>query len=326
MPSALDIGGLLIDTTKLAFVIFAFSSAWLVGFLARRARMDKVVLMRIAERSLVVGVIAARVAFAAEYPSAYRADPINILYFWQPGYELWAGLAGGAVFSAWRIMRSDARARHGIVFVGGMLPPLAAFLFVISTLNQFTPAGRLRAGMEAPALDLVDLGGKPTSLAALCGSPVVLNIWATWCYACRQEMPLLNRTYQKWKASGLKLIGVDLAEPASRVRLFLKQVPVSYPIWLDPQRQEASSSPTTALFERTGGAGLPTTIFIDKKGIVRSIGVGELVPATLVVELGRIGVRRPKPAANQVASARGCQGGQACLDCGNAIHTQALPE
>jgi len=180
-----------------------------------------------------------------------------------------------------------------------MLPPLLAYVFIISTLNEFTRSDLLHAGSKAPALNLVNLKGKPTSLAALCGSPVVLNMWATWCYACRQEMPLLNRTYQEKKTSGLKLIGVDLAEPVSRVRAFLDQLPVSYQIWLDPQGQDAGPSPTTALFARIGGVGLPTTLFIDRKGIIRSISTGELVPATLVVELGKIGLGLDKAAANQ---------------------------
>ena len=307
MPSALEIGGLLIDTTKLAFVLFAFSSIWIVGFLARRAAVNEAMLTRTAERSLIIGLIAARAVFVLEYPSAYQSNPISTLYFWQPGYELWAGLAGGAIYGAWKIAQHDAHARHNVVFMGGMLPPLLAFVFVISTLNQFTRSDLLHAGMKAPALTLVDLNGKPTSLAALCGSPVVLNIWATWCYACRQEMPLLSRTYKESKANGLKLIGVDLAEPVSRVQAFLDQVPVTYPIWLDPQGQDAGSSPspTTACFDRTGSVGLPTTLFIDKEGVIRSISVGELVPATLVVELDKIGVQRPKSAAEQVASASG---------------------
>lgn len=307
MPSVLGIGGLLIATPTLALVIFFLVSVWLVGFLAQRAVADKAMLTRTAERSMIIGLITTRAAFVLEYPSAYQGNPISILYFWQPGYELWAGIAGGAIYAAWKVTRRDARTRHGLVFMGGMLPPLLAFLFVISTLNQFIRSDQLRAGMKAPALNLVDLNGKPTSLAALCGSPVVLNIWATWCYACRQEMPLLDRTYQEGKASGLKLIGVDLAEPASRVRAFLDQLPVSYPIWLDTRGRDAGSSPspTTALFERIGGVGLPTTLFIDRKGIIRSISTGELVPATLVVELSKIGVEPQKPVADQVASTNG---------------------
>lgn len=304
MPSVLDIDGLLIATPALAFVLFVFISGWLVGLLARRAGAEEGVLTRIAEQSLMIGVVAARIAFAVEHSSAYRANPISILYFWQPGYDFWAGLAGGGVYGAWKIVRRDARLRHSIVFVGGMLPPLLAFLFVILTLNQFAPAGQLQIGMKAPALNLVGLDGKPTSLADRCGKPVILNIWATWCSACREEIPLLNRTYQKWKASGLQLVGVDLAEPAPRIRRFLVQVPMSYPIWLDPpgRNTRSSPSPTTALFKQVGGVGLPTTLFINRNGVIRLIKIGELSPATLTVDMGRIGVGPDAATAGQVAS------------------------
>lgn len=303
MPPVLEIGGLLIATSKLAFAIFFFVAVWLVGLLARRAGADETLLVRTAERSIIFGVIAARAAFVLEYFPVYRNDPLSVLYLWQPGYTTWAGIAAGASYCAWKVMRSHARVRSAAALVGGLLTPLVGFLFVISTMNQFTSPERLRAGMATPPLKLVDLEGNATSLAALRGKPVILNIWATWCYACRQEMPLLNRTYREWKASGLELVGMNLAEDAPLIRRFLKQVPVSYPIWLDPDNGKGgSSSPTTRFFERAGGLALPTTVFIDSNGIVQSIRTGELVAADLAEGMQRIGVRRRHNPSSERAS------------------------
>ena len=294
MPTVIDLGGLLIATDKLAFVLFALLSIWAVGRLGRSFGASDAFLGRTAERAILAGIVGARIAFVAENPSVYRQAPFSALYFWQPGYVVWAGLAAGAVYVGLAIADRGAWRSNLAILASGILLPLALYLIAIATSGQFLGPNRLRVGQPAPPLALVDLNGDPVSLKALRGHPVILNIWATWCYACREEMPLLSRTYQAYRDSGLELVGVDLAESEPRVRVFLDQIPVSYPIWLDPPSSagQAAPSPTNAFFAKAGGVGLPTTIFIGKRGIIRSIAIGELTRPALAIELRKLGVSR----------------------------------
>lgn len=294
MPPVIDLGGLLVSTSKLAFLLFALLSVWVVGRLGRRFGANDAFLGQTAERTILAGIIGARAAFVAENPSIYRPAPYTALYFWQPGYIVWAGLAAGALYAGLRLARRGAWRSNLAILASGILLPLALYLVATATSGQFLGANRLRVGQRVPPLALVDLGGNPVSLKKLRGYPVVLNIWATWCYACRREMPLLSRTYQAYGDSGLKLVGVDLAESEPRVHAFLDQIPVSYPIWLDPPSAAAQGapSPTNAFFDKAGGIGLPTTIFIDKRGVIRSISIGELSRPALAIELRKLGVSR----------------------------------
>lgn len=293
MSSVFEVGGLLVSTSMLAFVLFFLMSPWAVGRLAKVGKGDAAMLGRIAERSILLGVIVARVAFIAEYPDAYRANPVSALFLWQSGFVLWAGVVAGITYIGWRLAHAKLPARDGAIMAGGMLPPFFAYVLVISTLGMFTSAEQLRPGASAPPLQLVDMQEHPRTLSGLRGRPVILNFWATWCYACRREMPLLNETYAKWKSRGLRVVGVDLAEPVDQIEQFLAATPVSYDIWKDQVRSGTTQGPseTQRYYGLTGSVGLPTTVFIDAQGIVRSVKIGELTPAVLATELPAIGLR-----------------------------------
>jgi peroxiredoxin len=84
-------------------------------------------------------------------------------------------------------------------------------------------------GVPAPAFDTPDLLGKVQRLQDQKGKVVLLNIWATWCGPCRQEMPKLDRLYQERENRGFIVFGLS-QEDADLQRKFLEQVPVSYPL------------------------------------------------------------------------------------------------
>src|ERR1051325_8340885 len=90
-------------------------------------------------------------------------------------------------------------------------------------------------GDRAPSLSLTPLGGDSVSLARLRGRPVLVNIWATWCGPCRDEIPYLEQVYTAYHARGLELAGVsiDFAGQEPAVKDFAKELGMTYPIWLD---------------------------------------------------------------------------------------------
>ncbi|HXM22121.1 MAG TPA: redoxin domain-containing protein [Terriglobales bacterium] len=83
--------------------------------------------------------------------------------------------------------------------------------------------------VAAPLFDTVDILGKTQRLADHKGDVVLVNIWATWCKPCRNEMPKLDRLYQERKHQGFIVFGLS-DESVEQQRKFVEQVPVSYPL------------------------------------------------------------------------------------------------
>jgi peroxiredoxin len=103
---------------------------------------------------------------------------------------------------------------------------------------------------------LTELGGKTWTLKEQRGKVVVLNFWATWCPPCRKEMPDLEALYQQFKEQGLVILAIS-DEDAVKVRPFIAQHKVTYPILLDPGRK------VNELFQIEG---IPKTFVYDRNG------------------------------------------------------------
>lgn len=100
-------------------------------------------------------------------------------------------------------------------------------------------------------------GGTPVRLSGLTGTPTVINLWASWCGPCKQELPLLAKADREY-GDALRIIGIDFqdADPDDAIEL-AKVSGVTYPQLVD--RDTATRSPF-------GVAGLPWTIFVDAQG------------------------------------------------------------
>lgn len=105
------------------------------------------------------------------------------------------------------------------------------------------------------------LGGGPAAfreqLAALRGTPVVVNQWASWCGPCRAEFPFFQRLATRYQGR-VAFLGVNAQDSREAARRFLKRFPTPYPHYFDP---------TTAIArEFKGGFAWPTTAFYDARG------------------------------------------------------------
>jgi len=103
---------------------------------------------------------------------------------------------------------------------------------------------------------LTDLSGKSGTLKQLNGKVVVVNFWATWCPPCRKEMPDLEALYQQFKDQGLVILAIS-DEDMGKVKPFVAQEKVTYPILLDPGRKvnelfQISGIPKTFVYDRNG--------------------------------------------------------------------------
>ena len=116
----------------------------------------------------------------------------------------------------------------------------------------------------APAFSLLARGGSTIDLSQYKGQVVMINFWASWCVPCRQEMPLLDSIYKKYKPLGFTLLSVNVEPEQKDAENFLKQTPVSFPVVFD------AKSKVSGLYNVQG---MPTTVFIDRKGNVRLMHV-----------------------------------------------------
>ena len=128
------------------------------------------------------------------------------------------------------------------------------------------PAFAASSSGPAPAFSLSARGGKTIDLAQFKGQVVMINFWASWCGPCRQEMPILEDIYKKYKPMGFTLVGVNVEPDAKGAEAWLsKQKPVSFPIAFD------TDSKVSKMYNV---AGMPSTVFVDRKGNVRVMHKG----------------------------------------------------
>jgi len=127
-------------------------------------------------------------------------------------------------------------------------------------------------GKDAPDFALRSLSGQQLALDALRGRIVVLNFFATWCPPCRAETPDLVALDRKYRSRGVVFFGVDDKESPQLVRVFASVKGIGYPIVLDSNGEVEETYDIRSI---------PTTLVIDKSGIVRYRNVQQLDAPTL---------------------------------------------
>ena len=103
---------------------------------------------------------------------------------------------------------------------------------------------------------LTDLQGKTWTLKELKGKVVLVNFWATWCPPCRKEMPDLNTLYLRFKDQGFVILAIS-DEEADKVKPFIAERSISYPVMLDPGRKvnelfQVQGIPKSFVYDRDG--------------------------------------------------------------------------
>lgn len=91
-----------------------------------------------------------------------------------------------------------------------------------------------RVGESMPALDVPALDGPPVNLADYRGRVLVLNVWATWCAPCREEMPSLQRLSERFPADRFVVVGLTVDEDTNLAREFLLKYGIRFPVLSDP--------------------------------------------------------------------------------------------
>jgi len=135
-------------------------------------------------------------------------------------------------------------------------------------------------GQPAPDFTAAGVDGTPVTLSSFRGRPVWLTFGASWCQPCRAENHDVQATYEKFKAAGVVVVQVYMAEDAAAVADYTARVGISYVRVPDPDERLAS---------QYGILGIPSHFFIDGSGILRQSRVGSLDPAAMEAAILGIG-------------------------------------
>jgi cytochrome c-type biogenesis protein len=134
---------------------------------------------------------------------------------------------------------------------------LFVFISVALAFGQYKPGMFSRRDkIQAPDFTLKDISGKTFRLSSLRGNPVLMFFGATWCAACRGEMPYYKYLYQKYAQQGLKFVYIDVNESKQRVVRFAKENSFPYLVLVDEDGSVATDYNII---------GVPTVMLLDKE-------------------------------------------------------------
>jgi peroxiredoxin len=158
---------------------------------------------------------------------------------------------------------------------------------------------RVEVGARAPDLAVEDLAtGDTVALRERYrGHVTLLNIWATWCIPCRQEMPAMQKAYARLKDDGFTIAAVSIDEGGPEtVREFVREFGLTFDVLQD------RSGRISTLYQTTG---VPESFLLDKNGVIvkRVIGAHDWAsPANIALIERLLGKLRPAPADSVVVS------------------------
>ncbi len=120
-------------------------------------------------------------------------------------------------------------------------------------------------GREIPDFALRTLAGETRRISEYRGEVVLVNFWATWCSACRQQFTALEDLHEKYHGSGLTLLSVNIDDDAKAAAEMVKRLKLSFPVLMDARKDVAK------LYELEN---LPFTVLVDREGTVRALYSG----------------------------------------------------
>jgi cytochrome c biogenesis protein CcmG/thiol:disulfide interchange protein DsbE len=124
-----------------------------------------------------------------------------------------------------------------------------------------------RPGFQAPDFNLSTSQGTQISLSTLHGQPVIINLWASWCPPCREEMPALQKVYETYHEQGLEILGVNATnqDDVQAANEFSNRLGLTFPILLDGDGR------VSRLYQLQS---LPTTFFVGRDGSIQDVIIG----------------------------------------------------
>lgn len=157
--------------------------------------------------------------------------------------------------------------RIPVAYVLAALSAVAVVLLAWIGRGTFEP---IIVGARAPDFEYVDLDGEPVTLSQLRGKVVLVNVWATWCPPCREEMPSMQRLYDRLHPRGFEILAVSIDAPAGQLdpfgrpggdlRGYMDENSLTFPVLRNPSGDIQRTYQTT---------GVPESFLIGPDGVIR---------------------------------------------------------
>ena len=155
-----------------------------------------------------------------------------------------------------------SRAPYAIAILGALGVVITAWV----ARDFFQPVG---PGTRAPEFEVANLAGEMVSLEDYRGKVVLVNIWATWCAPCRQEMPSMQRLYEELEGTDFEIVAISVDAPigtmaptgglGGNVAEFVEEFGLTFPILHDKSGKLQFTYQTT---------GLPESFLLDRNGVI----------------------------------------------------------
>lgn len=140
------------------------------------------------------------------------------------------------------------------------------YLLILLTVGVVNTASALpQAGKPAPDFALKSDSGRNVRLSELRGQVVLVNFWASWCGPCRQELPVLNKLYARYRNVGFTLLAVNLDDDRKNGEAMAKRLGLNFLVLFDAGKRVANLYQVDTM---------PATIIIDRDGRVRYLHRG----------------------------------------------------
>ncbi len=174
---------------------------------------------------------------------------------------------------------------YKLLFVFAVAGLVLAFVVVGILLTQgdekkgFSPKPTLDAREPVSDFTLKLLKGGDFHFNDYKGKPILINFFASWCLPCGEEMPTLEKTAHEYEAKGVIFLGIAIDDTEEKMKDFIATHGVTFPVGLDK---------TASIQKSFGLYGIPTTYFIDKKGVINYFHSGVVTEELLQHELDKL--------------------------------------
>ncbi len=169
----------------------------------------------------------------------------------------------------------------GIVWIWQSAAPASA------TTGGLAPSPR--EGFPAPDFTLPTMNRGAITLSSLHGQVVVINLWTAWCPPCREEMPAIEQVYRQYRDQGLTVLAVNstFQDDEGAAAAFVQELSLTFPVLLDRDG---------VVSRRYQLQALPTTFFVDRRGLIRDVVLGgPMEPALIESKVRDLLAERARP-------------------------------